>query len=140
MASALNVAKYFLSMASEDSGDTISNLKLQKLLYYAQGYHLAFFDKPLFGEPIKAWQHGPVVPEIYLHFKEYGNGAIPKQKANLAGLTKKQLKFLEEIYRVIGQYSAWKLRDMTHSEPPWKEAHGIISCNSLKTYFKTLVS
>jgi uncharacterized phage-associated protein len=46
-----DVAKYFLAQASEDAGDLISNLKLQKLVYYAQGFHLALYDTPLFPEP-----------------------------------------------------------------------------------------
>jgi uncharacterized phage-associated protein len=45
------VAKYFLAQADEDAGDLISNLKLQKLVYYAQGFHLALYDIPLFPEP-----------------------------------------------------------------------------------------
>lgn len=50
---ALNVAKYLLSLVNQDNGDTISNLKLQKLLYYVQGYYLAYFNKPLFNEKIE---------------------------------------------------------------------------------------
>ena len=60
-----DVAKYFLSLSDDSSGDYISNLKLQKLLYYAQGFHLAIFNKPLFNEPIEAWAHGPVVGSSY---------------------------------------------------------------------------
>lgn len=142
MLRALDVANYFLSLVNEDSGDTISNLKLQKLLYYAQGYHLAVFDKPLFPDRIMAWQHGPVVPNVYHHFKEYGNEAIPKPSLDLRDFNKKTRDFLAEVYRVIGQFSAWKLRNMTHAEPPWVEASvaggGVITQASLKAYFKTL--
>ena len=77
MASAHDVAKYFLSLIDEDAGDTISNLKLQKLVYYAQGFHLALFDRPLFNEEVKAWMHGPVVPDLYHEYKIYGSNAIP---------------------------------------------------------------
>lgn len=59
---ALDVAKYFLFLArNREAGDTISNLKIQKMLYYAQGYSLALFNKPLFDDRIEAWKHGPVV-------------------------------------------------------------------------------
>lgn len=59
--SAMTVAKYFLSIPDRESGELISNLKLQKLLYYAQGYHVAMHgvSKPLFVEKIYAWKHGP---------------------------------------------------------------------------------
>ena len=58
MLSAHEIAKYFVSLVDEEAGDSISNLKLQKLLYYAQGFSLAFFDRPLFSESIKAWASG----------------------------------------------------------------------------------
>ncbi len=61
MLSCDDAAKYFLAQTSEDAGDLISNLKLQKLLYYAQGFHLALYDEPLFPEAIEAWTHGPVL-------------------------------------------------------------------------------
>ncbi|WP_208932366.1 Panacea domain-containing protein [[Haemophilus] ducreyi] len=57
---------YFLSQCnSEENGDLISNLKIQKLVYYAQGFSLAINNKPLFSEKIQAWTHGPVTPELY---------------------------------------------------------------------------
>jgi uncharacterized phage-associated protein len=62
---AKQVAEFFLAKTDEDEGDLISNLKLQKLCYYAQGLALAVRDQPLFPEPIEAWLHGPVVPTLY---------------------------------------------------------------------------
>jgi uncharacterized phage-associated protein len=59
MLSAHQIAKYFVSLVDEEVGDSISNFKLQKLLYYAQREFLAFYNKPLFSEPIKGWAHGP---------------------------------------------------------------------------------
>ena len=69
MISAFNVADYFLVQQDEDAGDLISNMKLQKLLYYAQGYFLAIANEPLFHERIYAWTHGPVVPKVYHKYK-----------------------------------------------------------------------
>ena len=60
--SCYDVAQYFLAKADEDAGDLMSNLKLQKLVYYAQGFALVLLEKPLFPERIEAWIHGPVVP------------------------------------------------------------------------------
>jgi uncharacterized phage-associated protein len=59
MMPACSVAKYFVSLVDEEAGDSISNLKLQKLLYYAQGAHLALHNTPLFPEAIEAWTRGP---------------------------------------------------------------------------------
>lgn len=61
---AKDVANYFLAQVDEECGDSISNLKLQKLLYYTQGFHLAMTGKLLFDEPIVNWQHGPVVESL----------------------------------------------------------------------------
>jgi uncharacterized phage-associated protein len=144
MASAHDVANYFLTLqTSEDSGDLISNLKLQKLLYYAQGYHLAMYDAPLFPQTIRAWKHGPVVPDIWVKYTHLNAGAIPLPEdydpSKLTGETK---TFLDEVYDVVGQFSAWKLRNMTHEEPPWKETPGEreITHDRLKSYFKTLLN
>ncbi|MHC4397242.1 MAG: Panacea domain-containing protein [Planctomycetota bacterium] len=139
MATAQQVADYFLSLVDEDSGDTISNLKLHKLLYYAQGLHLALYDKPLFTEQIRAWEHGPVIPPLYHKYKEYGAGSIPKPVGISFSCFSKEIQdFLNEVWNIFGQFSAWKLRNMTHKEDPWKDTSpgGIIKRGLLKKYFK----
>jgi uncharacterized phage-associated protein len=135
---AMDVANYFLSKADEDAGDLISNLKLQKLLYYAQGFCLALYGEPLFTESIRAWKHGPVVLEVYHHFKKYGDVGLPRPKETRV-LSKRVRTLLDEVYKVYGQFSAWKLRNLTHREPPWADTaqSRIISHASLKAYFKT---
>ena len=55
----------------------ISNLKLQKLIYYAQAFHLAIYELPFFDEDFEAWTHGPVCPEIYHKYKHYKSSPIP---------------------------------------------------------------
>lgn len=57
--SAIDVAKYLLILVDREAGDAMTQLKLQKLMYIAQGIHLALYDVPLFKEEIEAWQHGP---------------------------------------------------------------------------------
>jgi len=143
MLTANNVARYFLSLADDDAGDLISNFKLQKLVYYAQGFHLAIYNEPLFGEDIEAWTHGPVVPDLYHLYKCHGFGAIPKPTdIDFDIYSDEVTELLDEVYDVFGQFSAWKLRNMTHEEPPWEKSKkhaGIISKSSMKEYFKTLV-
>ncbi|MBE9188215.1 DUF4065 domain-containing protein [Microcoleus sp. LEGE 07076] len=141
MLSCDDAAKYFLAQVSEDAGDLISNLKLQKLLYYAQGFHLALYDEPLFPEAIEAWTHGPVVLDLYRHYKKYGAGAIPCPEDIDFSIYEEETKsLLDEVYSVFGQFAAWKLRNMTQEEYPWKFAaqnSGTITRQSLQEYFKT---
>jgi uncharacterized phage-associated protein len=142
MARASDVAKYILCLSEPDTGDFISNLKLQKLLYYSQGTHLALYGERLFDEPIEAWLHGPVVPLVYREFKTYGNNPIDMpEDFNKDLLTPDERDSVEEAYAEFGQYSAWKLRNMTHDEPPWKETgqNDIISIRAIMDYFSTLV-
>lgn len=137
---AQNVANYFLSQVDEECGDSISNLKLQKLLYYAQGFQLAMTGGPLFDEPIVNWQHGPVVESLYHRYKQYGSAAIPKpERVDFSSYTPDVRELLDDIYEVFGQFSAWKLRNMTHEEPPCKNTptNGIISHEAMTEYFKT---
>jgi uncharacterized phage-associated protein len=140
MAKASDVANYFLSKVDADAGDLISNLKLQKLMYYAQGYHLALFDKPLFADSIEAWTHGPVVPSIYRKYKgSNGSGLTVAKGFSANDLSKQEKGLLDEVYKVYGQFSAWKLRNMTHQESPWRstEQSNTITHELLKSFFKT---
>lgn len=141
--SALQVAKWFLAhnrIASADEGaEYLSNMKLQKLLYYAQGCFLAVYDKPLFAEEIVAWQHGPVVECVYHVYKGNGaNGISFDEDFDFSTFTPDENDLLREVYDTFGQYSAWKLRNMTHSETPWKSTcqNSAISNDVIKDYFK----
>lgn len=143
MIKASTVARYFLSLTDEEAGDTISNLKLQKLLYYAQGFHLAVVGEPLFGERVEAWTHGPVVPDVYHLYKHMGSSAIERPEEFDPGEVDEQARsILDEVYDVYGQYSAWKLREMTHLESPWLDAYkkgpgSAIEPGRMAEYFKT---
>ena len=143
MIPARTVAEYFLRLADPEFGDLITNLKLQKLVYYAQGFHLAIYDEPLFPEPINAWEHGPVVEELYRYYKSYGAQPIEADgNYDLDMLTNDHKELLDEVYTVFGQFSAWKLRNMTHSEAPWLNTsqNEIIWLDAMKEYFKTQVN
>lgn len=141
--SASDVAKWFLAhnriKADDEGADLISNLKLQKLLYYAQGCFLAINGKPLFGDDILAWKHGPVVEKVYHEYKQYGaNGIEFTDDFNFDDFTKEENELLEEVYKTFAQYSAWKLRDMTHEEKPWNETppNGVISNELIRKFFQ----
>lgn len=143
MYSALEIAKWFLAenrirMVSDES-DYITHLKLQKLLYYAQGCFLAIKDSPLFKEDIYAWQHGPVVPEVYDEYKCFHSNPIEfDEDYDVNKIDSDTRAILKEVFDVFGQYAAWKLRDMTHNEAPWKETKqgDIIDKERIKSFFK----
>ncbi|OIQ11567.1 type II toxin-antitoxin system antitoxin SocA domain-containing protein [Neomoorella thermoacetica] len=143
-----DVADFFLSKVDNEAGSAITPLKLQKLLYYAQGWHLGFFDAPLFTSDLQAWVHGPVCPEIYYKYQDYGWRNIEKVRANDAVFDASQLELLNIVNEVYGIFDAKVLERMTHKDEPWREARRgyqasehcqeIIPKESIKKYFKTL--
>lgn len=139
------VANYFIwRVASTEElqgfGDNITNLKLQKLVYYAQGFCLAITDEPLFPDPIEAWMHGPVVPDLYFRYQPYGATPLATpddfDPTRIDGETR---QLLEDVFSVYGQYSAWGLRNLTHEEAPWKDTPQgkVISTKRMRDYFQT---
>ena len=145
---ALNISDYFLykaQEATEEDQELISNLKLQKLVYYAQGLYIAVYGKPLFSDKIKAWNYGPVVPELYHYYKKHNSRGIPADKNfNPKTINRDTKKFLDEIYEVFGQFSAIRLMKLAHSDQCWIDA-GIkneITCasmgNCLKKYLQNV--
>ena len=140
-----DIAAYFLSRIDDDAGDLISNLKLQKLVYYAQGFYLALFNKPLFSEKIEAWTHGAVVPDLYHEYKKFGSNPIPSpEELEISKYDTEVSQLLDEIYDVYGQFSAWKLRDMVHDEPPYKntldKCQTVIEHKEMQEYFSTQIN
>lgn len=138
--SCFDVAEYFLAKSDEEAGDVISNLNLQKLAYYAQGFSLAINNRPLFPEEIRAWQHGPACPELYRKYKQYGALGIPIPEAvDFSKFSEDDKALLDEVYDVYGQFSAWKLRNMTHEEAPWRDTpiNDVIPHESMKAFFQS---
>lgn len=144
-----NVADFFLSKVDVEAGSSITPLKLQKLIYYAQGWHMAFFDKPLFDSDLQAWIHGPVSPEIYYRYQNYKYNEIEKVDFDYSSVfDAEQIQLLNKIYDVYGVFDAILLKEMTHKDRPWKKArkghapdqqsNEIISKNSIRDYFKEI--
>lgn len=122
MPSVLDIARYFLQLGAQTSGEaaSVSSMKLQKLVYYAQGHHLSMFGTPLFLEPIEAWKYGPVVSEVYRGFKSYGSGPIPGAEGlvsvNIADETR---LLLDDVFADYAALTALQLSRKTHGELPW---------------------
>lgn len=122
---------------SNEDTDEISNLKLQKLLYYAQGAYLAMRGEKLFDDEIVAWTHGPVIEEMYNKYKKYGASGITEFDEDVE-LDNETLDVIVAMYDVFGKYSAWGLRNLTHKETPWKETKRgeVIDTYKIKKYFE----
>jgi len=121
--SALAIGKWFVAYAETEEDADTSNLRVQKLLYYAQGHYLARKGVPLFDEAIQAWSHGPVVPEVYHVFKRFGSNPVKLDKSddfNFSDIDEETTQFLLEVWSAYAPYSTWALRNMTHKEQPWK--------------------
>lgn len=144
--SASTIAKWFVAWVEDEEAD-LSNLKLQKLLYYAQGWHLRETGKPLFQERICAWSHGPVVPEIYHQYKGFGSGDVtlsPDDPFEWSDVDPETTRLLIKVWNTYGGFGAWRLRNMTPTEPPWRnhfERDGYnvgIPNDEIREYFRSL--
>jgi len=117
-----DVAGYILRDAS-DSGQRVRHMKLQKLCYYAQGYHLAITGSPLFPEEFEAWQYGPVAPELEQEFGVFGHAPIPPP-TNSPALTEFEQMLLDLVIARFEWYNDFDLSRLTHREDPWRNARG----------------
>lgn len=139
-----DVAKYALASVDAEEND-ISNLKLQKLCYYAQGLVSAMRGKRLFWERVVAWDHGPVIQELYHTYKQYGSQPIPVVDDFDFGIfDAADRRALDDVLGHYGQFSAWRLRNMTHDEKPWAEAYNAsqgseIPLELMIEYFRPLI-
>lgn len=127
MSDANDVARQIVAIGCDpnwpDESVTISPLRLQKLLYYSQGWSLALLDRFLFADPIEAWQFGPVVPAVYQQFAGRSSGlALGDFAPPSSGLDPIVTRLLDAVWREYAQFTPGQLVTMTHSEAPWREA------------------
>ena len=134
----------------------VSNLKLQKVLYFVQGYYLQMTGHAFFSDEIEAWPYGPVVPDVYEQFQQFGANFIPYTREysefdyltwdenvhyfNMNDLRKQDLDFLKAVVDKLDKYSASDLVTITHKQALWQQAiefgnRAIITKNSIKQYF-----
>ncbi|MGI6777140.1 MAG: type II toxin-antitoxin system antitoxin SocA domain-containing protein [Acetivibrionales bacterium] len=147
----IKVANYFLQKMEVDAGESITPLKVQKLVYYSQAWMLSMFDRIIFNEDFQAWQHGPVMPEMYVYFKNLGynsNDSLPKVNSLNYIFDENEKLVLEFVWNVYGKYDGKYLEKITHSEEPWQIAwedreevdkgNSIITKESMRQYYKKL--
>lgn len=134
---AIDIARWFIHRNDEDvkngEDEKMTLLKLLKLLCYAEGCSLALNKGSLFSEKIVAWEHGPVVEEVWRKFDDAYNldVAASDMEGSLSRISDEDDALLEDVYAVFGKYSALGLRNKTHAESPWLDAtHGGMRFNS----------
>lgn len=155
MYNVLDVATYVIKYA-HNSGceESMSNLKLQKILYYIQAAFLVEKNKKCFNEAIIAWEFGPVIPEVYQKYKIYGRRGIPEQgnrkvlqldcekmrivKKEIAVISRIDKRLIEKVVdayaRIIDPFDFVK---KTHREGPWKNTpkNSEIKSSLIKEYY-----
>ncbi|MBB6109747.1 Uncharacterized phage-associated protein [Mucilaginibacter lappiensis] len=155
MYSASTVAAAIVQKAI-DEGNPVTQMKLQKMAYFAQGYNLARKEEKLFKEEIQAWKFGPVVPVIYNDYKLYGNNPITdfeKALNSYSLLGKCHIDFdddlrdaLDYTWKATGNLTAFSLSNWTHLPgSPWQQVYNprdqsiIIDSERIKEYFKEII-
>ncbi len=142
---ALAVANAFIRTAHERS-EACSNMKLQKLIYFAHGLHLALGKGPLINDAFEAWKYGPVVPDLYHKFKGYFAGPIPLDHAyhdRGGALSEFEQALIKKTYDLFGRLSAVRLSEISHEQnSPWAEAYSrgsasaVIRNDRIEPYFR----
>lgn len=149
------VADYFIGL-SNVTGSLITNLKLQKLVYYAEAWHLANFDTSIIKEDFQAWVHGPAIPALYGEYKNFGWQPIVRTEldengfqALKEGFDPKAIKLLELVCDSYFGLTAYELERLTHNEDPWKKtreglpddqpSYKIIDKALIKAYYKSFI-
>jgi len=150
--SAISLSHYILSHIPSNQ------LKLQKLVYYSEGWHLAYFERSLIPEDFEAWVHGPVVRSMWYHYKAkgtmYTQFYIPKEKNEIIKtqflhfLNQEQIECIDNVIKEYGDKTAYHLEALSHSELPWREARNgssqserseaVISKDTMKRYYQSL--
>lgn len=145
MSSVKTIAKHIV----QTSQVPVSNLKLQKLLYYVQGWSLGLHNKPLFTEEIQAWRHGPVVPAAFFHFRHFQWNPIEVSQEKLE-IDAADSAHILEVLKEYSKFTASQLETLSHTESPWLEARknldpiessqNVITHESMKSYFGKLAN
>ena len=134
----LDAARYLILLSYGKKQYSLTQLKLQKLLYLAQGWSYVWDDKPLFDDDFVAWGYGPVNEKVCEEFKKYGRTEIPKEegKDTIDDIDAKET--LEAIWIEFGKKSAYDLIELTRKQSPWIDACSNatnITNNSIRQYF-----
>ena len=119
MATIFDVANWFLSK------EPMSPKKVQKLSYYFKAWGLALYGDDFIPDyQFQAWIHGPVCPELYKRYKEYGWRNIPQYTGILYDFNNDEMEVLESVWFTYGNMTANALEVQTHLDDPWRKTRG----------------
>lgn len=143
MLNAMTIANFFIDFANNSDEEKMTNTRINKLLYFAQGWHLARTGHPLFKANIQAWPYGPVVPTVYNKLRKFKDEEIRTiigdYSPNVFSST--ELSLLIDVMNCYGKYPTSKLISMTHeNNTPWKKVFkehcsNVIEKENIRTYF-----
>ncbi|MBF1049432.1 Panacea domain-containing protein [Peptostreptococcus sp.] len=130
------IASYIIKKCLESKKE-ISNLQLQKILYYTQAAFLVKVNRPAFSDDIVAWKYGPVVKDIYQEYKCNSNRPIYDYIPYDGLIADDHTDLIDEIILAKSDYSAFELVEQTHEELPWIDTNinETISIIKIKEYF-----
>jgi uncharacterized phage-associated protein len=119
---ARQITNWFIQRAAAD-GRTLSIMSLLKLTYIAHGWRLEMQGQPLIANRVEAWQHGPVIPDVYQAFRPQGISPSIVDPDFPAPTDAQDVEFLDQIYKIYGHLSPFKLSELTHvMGGPWETA------------------
>lgn len=119
---ALDVAEYILCYCENILNNPITNLQLQKILYYVQGKYIAKYKEPLFDNDMEAWSYGPVIPDVYYEYKNFVSNPITGIYSQIENLFEDdETELIKNIVNETYNMNVWELVNRTHRESPWKD-------------------
>ena len=136
----LDAARYLVLLSYGKRQYSLTQLKLQKLLYLAQGWSYVWDNKPLFADDFVAWGYGPANEKVYEEFKKYGRSEIPEKEGKDAVSDINAKETLEAVWIEFGKKSAYDLVELTRKQNPWINAcfkKTNITNDSIRQYFKS---
>lgn len=98
----------------------LTPMQVIKLTYISHGWMLALRDRPLFGEAVEAWEHGPVIPAVYGEYMKYGGGPVKVEGDEHTVMEREKQDMVEQVFRRYGHMHAFQLSGLTHQKgSPW---------------------
>ena len=157
MYNALDVSRHIINYCNEHDYN-LSNLKLQKILYFIQAYYLSKTEskEPCFKDTIEAWDFGPVVPSVYHEYKRFGSTNIPKISTYFKidekdfwqsevieycdeVIDDSDKKLINKLVDNFSKFSTTRLVQITHNQSPWINAYqqfdNEITVEAIRSYF-----
>lgn len=145
--SSLSVANSFIELARNE-GKVLSNMQLQKLVFFAHGYVLAFLNKELTNDTAKAWTFGPVYPVLYNSLRHFGSHGTDQPLPGIPEISQSSDEFqiIQNVWNAYKFHTASTLSRISHNiGSPWHQIweinkFGEIPNNIIRTYYLGLIA